>query len=263
MPSSSGRWESKRCGQPLRGARVGEFCTKWAVRGGTRCSTHGNTKSERAKAKNVVRIGEAQRRVDMYGLPVEISPVDALIQELHRTQGHVAWLAEKVRAIANEKDMIWEVAEQTSRAGGTPEGTFDETKYSSAENGWIRMYTRERTHLVHVANTISKLGIAEAYVRVAAQQAAMFEGALIKILDGAGIDKSDPAIRSLVASTMRALSESSVILDIKDDITGGGPIIRHDSPAAVARRATIAGEQAAKKQAGIAEEQAAKKRVAE
>lgn len=217
----------------MRGDRVGQFCQKWAVRGGTTCVSHGGaSKSKLTKARNVVREGEALRFANMYGLPIEITPADALLKELHRTQGHVEWLQGKVSTILDEKDLIWSVTEKISRKGG-PKNSYDETKFSSVEHMWLRIYRQERTHLVSIAGTIVKLGIAESYVRIAAQQAEMFESALVKILDGAGVDKQNPTIRELVASTMRTLSATAMPLDLPEHLTARDEIFSRVKPKSV------------------------------
>lgn len=40
-----------------------------------------------------------------YGVPVEIDPEDALREEIHRTVGHVRWLAEKVASLGDDQIM--------------------------------------------------------------------------------------------------------------------------------------------------------------
>lgn len=221
-PGPNKTWVRKKCG--MLAVATNKPCTNWAVRGGTACWQHTGIPGRDRKAgldaaHKEIQKHETNRKAVLYGLPQDVTPSEALLQELARTQGHVLWLAGKVADIADEKDLTWGKIEETVRSGDE-DHNWDETKYSAAENNWLRMYKAERTHLVHVANTISKLGIAEAYVRVAAAQAQMFETALIKILDGAGIDKADPAIRTLVATTMRSLSAAAIPLDIPDQLPG-------------------------------------------
>ena len=224
-------WEPNRCGFPLRGERKGEFCQKWAIRGGTVCGSHGGTRvSVLAKAREVVREGEAMHFAKMYGLPVEITPADALLKELHNTQGHVDWLREKVQAMLEEKDLVWSVTEKTKRRSQDDEGSYDETKFNATESMWLKLYRQERAHLLSVAGTIIKLGIAESYVRIAAQQAEMFEIAIVQILDGAGVDKQSPAIRELVASTMRTMSATAMPLNLPEALTNRDEIFHHVKP---------------------------------
>jgi hypothetical protein len=60
------------------------------------CKFHyGNTPSRvKAAAQQ-----EARTLMRTYGVPVEIDPEDALREEIHRTVGHVRWLAEKVASL--------------------------------------------------------------------------------------------------------------------------------------------------------------------
>ncbi len=39
---------------------------------------------------------EAERAVGLFGLPREVEPATAVLEEVHRAAGHVAWLAEVV-----------------------------------------------------------------------------------------------------------------------------------------------------------------------
>lgn len=228
-PGPNKTWVRKKCGAILtskKADRPDKDCQNWALRGGVNCWQHTvdkrevEKKADLAAAHTTIQRNETRRKAVLYGLPQDVTPTEALLQELARTQGHVLWLAGKVADIVDEKDLLWGKIEQTTRSGDDEEHNWDETKYSAAENNWLRMYKAERFHLVHVANTITKLGIAEAYVRVAAAQAQMFETALLTILDGAGVDKADPAIRALVAATMRQLSTAQIALDVPDQLPG-------------------------------------------
>lgn len=64
-----------------------------------RCKFHfGSSPSNvRAAARQ-----EARTLMRTYGIPVEIDPEEALREEIHRTVGHVRWLAEKVATLSDE-----------------------------------------------------------------------------------------------------------------------------------------------------------------
>src|SRR3954463_2572320 len=74
--------------------RDGGPCRQPAIKGAPTCRMHGSAASQvRQRAvKRVVEVGVVDL-ARQYGIPREVSPTQALTEELHRTQGHVDWLA--------------------------------------------------------------------------------------------------------------------------------------------------------------------------
>ncbi len=94
-------------------------------------------------------------------------PHTALLEELHRTAGHVAWLAETVARL--ERDQMGESV--GGGGGGWP----------STEPGlWVKLYQHERAHLATVAKTCVAVGIEERRVQLAEQQGHL----LARVIDG-------------------------------------------------------------------------------
>lgn len=113
------------------------------------CKHHGgNSPSHVAKAEKEM----ASKAVTMFGLPVEIDPHQALMEEIWRTNGHVIWLGD---LIANMDDK--EKLKQYTDAGVTP-------------SVWVKMYEDERAHLVKVSAEAIKCGVAERQVQLAEEQ---------------------------------------------------------------------------------------------
>lgn len=64
------------------------------------CKFHrGNTESHQKSAARQ----ETRALMRTYGVPVDIDPEDALREEIHRTVGHVRWLAEKVASLGEDE----------------------------------------------------------------------------------------------------------------------------------------------------------------
>lgn len=86
-----------RCAEPVchRGAGYGTDHPGYG-----HCKSHygGTPSSSRSAARQ-----EARDLMRTYGVPVEIDPEDALREEIHRTVGHVRWLAEKVASIGTSE----------------------------------------------------------------------------------------------------------------------------------------------------------------
>ncbi|MEU8199526.1 hypothetical protein AB0C10_37655 [Microbispora amethystogenes] len=143
-----------------------------------RCRKHGgNTPSHRAAARQE----HARRAVVTYGLPREIDPAAALLEEVHRTAGHVAWLNAKVSEM-EEGDLVWGVTEEVDKSSGEFPGT-DTTK-AAKPNIWLELYRQERKHLVEVSAAAIRSGVDAALVRLTEQQGAILAGVVSRTADG-------------------------------------------------------------------------------
>lgn len=117
------------------------------------CRHHGGLlPSHTKKAQREI----AQDMVKTYGLPKDIDPQTALIEEVQRTAGHVDYLNNLIQEIEDDKGLT-----QRTETGVMP-------------SVWIEMYQRERTHLVQVSAAAIRAGIAERQVRIAEEQGKLF-----------------------------------------------------------------------------------------
>ncbi len=124
-----------------------------------RCSLHGgNTPTHLAHCRRVA----LQEAVETFGLPREIEPTDALLEEVHRTAGIVRWLQLEVQA-------------------------QDAAELAVKQGELLRLYRVERRHHVRVCQVAIAAGIAERQVRVAEQHAAMFAAALRGMFEDLGV----------------------------------------------------------------------------
>lgn len=140
------------------------------------CKLHGgSTWSHRRAAQK----SQARRDVETFGLPVEVDPAEALLEEVQRTAGHVAWLSEQVRGI-DPDDLIW--GRTKTRQGRGAEGPIDVTDEAAAVNVWLQLYQQERKHLVAVCTAALNAGVEERRVRLAEQQGATLAGVIRAVL---------------------------------------------------------------------------------
>ena len=104
MASDSKKHGHQACGAKLRGKQAGKTCTLTPAEGAKRCWRHGGS-SPQAKKAAERRVAEEKARVELergvrtLGLPVDIDPGKALLDEIHWTAGHVQWLREKVQEL--------------------------------------------------------------------------------------------------------------------------------------------------------------------
>jgi hypothetical protein len=175
--------------------RTGGPCGAQACIGLDKCAIHcGLSKAERER-----RAAEAQaaKLVITYGLPRDISPTDALLEEVRYTAGHVAWLREQVQALEADA-LVWGVTEETDKQATEFAGT--DTTRAAAVSMWLELYSRERKHLLDVCKAAISVGIEERIVRLAEAKGHLVNELIKRIL--ARLDLSD-AQRQLVPLVVR------------------------------------------------------------
>lgn len=95
----------RRC--KAKSSRTGERCKRYATKGATVCATHGARAPQvRRSPEARVKRERAESAVETYGLPREVDPHEALLEEVHRTAGHVAWLGQVVRGLPDGSQRI-------------------------------------------------------------------------------------------------------------------------------------------------------------
>jgi len=141
------------------------------------CKLHGgSTKRHTKHAQKIL----AERALATYGLPIETGPVEALLQEVHRTAGHVAWLAERVQML-KEKELVWNKTRAIDKTATEHPGI--DTTESAVQNAWLQLYKDERKHLVDVTKAAIAAGIEERRVKLAETQGQMLASVIRAILD--------------------------------------------------------------------------------
>lgn len=194
---------SKRCGAKLTG---GGTCKKWALRGHHRCKQHGGgTPASKAAIKRNLALGKARKAVVTYGLPQDIDPTDAFLEELARTNGHIKFLQEQIAELDNS-DLIWGMIEQSENAGMVPEQNYSTEKVGAVAHLWLQLYFKERQHLIKVADLMIKNGLAEMQMQLNMRMAEVFEAAMIGMLTDLRIDPSRPEVRTVIAGRLAAAS---------------------------------------------------------
>lgn len=164
-------------------------CTRPPLAGLNVCGAHGG-RSPQAKVigQRRVEAQAAEQAVRTLGLPIDITPTEALLEEVRWTAGHVAWLRDKVQELgdrpfdpaddeADPHPLVWGTTKVKS--GGDDSGTTNEAKPSI----WYELYHRERQHLVAVSMAALKAGVEERRVRLAEQQGQIAVELIRRILD--------------------------------------------------------------------------------
>lgn len=145
--------------------QTGKPCERRPAVGLDKCAIHcGLSKAERDRiAERFLAEREMRKAVITYGLPRDISPTDALLEEVRYSAGHVAWLRAKVAEL-EAADLVWGITEEVDK--GASEFTGVDTTRAATANIWLDLYNRERKHLLDLVKTAISVGIEERRVRL-------------------------------------------------------------------------------------------------
>lgn len=169
-------------------------CHGPAVTGADKCRMHLGEKAApviaEAKAEALAR-----KAVETYGLPRDISPTDALLEEVRYSAGHVAWLRAKVAEIEAD-DLVWGKTEETEKNASEFAGT--DTTHAAAVNVWLDLYFRERKHLLDLTKTAISVGIEERRVRLAEAQGSLMNDVIRRILARLSLTSDQSALLPVV-----------------------------------------------------------------
>jgi hypothetical protein len=184
--------------------RDGKLCKAQPRRGLTVCKNHGGS-TTRAKNAAATTIETARtekaltRAVATLGLRRDINPVDALLEEVQWTAGHVAWLRLKVQEL-DETALQW--GRTREKTGGDDHGTTHEARPHVV----YALYDRERDKLVKACTAAINAGIAERQVRLAEAQGALVADAIRQILDALGLTPAQlEQVPIIVPRVLRAI----------------------------------------------------------
>jgi 2-hydroxychromene-2-carboxylate isomerase len=156
-------------------------CGNRPIRGGTVCSTHGGSAPQvQSAAERRLQERQAVLAVEAFGLPREIDPHSALLEELHRTAGAVQWLGAVV--------------------AGLDQGVVTDSAY-------VGLWQDERDRLAKVAKICVDVGIEERRVRLAEQAGAQLAAVVRAVLGRLGLsDEQWVLAGSVVPEEFRRLS---------------------------------------------------------
>lgn len=130
--------------------------------------------------------------VESFGLPREVDPHSALLEELHRTAGAVTWLGAVVADLDRENGgIVWGAGTESARP-----------------STWVSLWQGERKHLVEVSRACISAGIEERRVRLAEESGRQLAGVVRAVLDRLGLSDSQQRLAvTVVPEEFRRLTE--------------------------------------------------------
>ena len=200
-----------KCGRPhakcTAHTRAGNPCGQKRMDGQTVCRMHGGSAPqslEAAERRKVER--QALLAAEAFGLPREVDPHTALLEELHRTAGAVQWLGAIVADLEADA-IVWGRVKETH---GTQleRGTDNGTTYAAQTNAFVKLWQEERDRLAKVAKTCVDVGIEERRVRVAEAAGQQLASVVRAVLDRLGLsDEQRVLALQVVPEEFRRLAE--------------------------------------------------------
>lgn len=174
------------------------------------CRLHGGAAPQVLAAAERRRQEElARQAAARFALPVEVGPGEALLQEVHRTAGVVAWLEVRVEEVAGSSpgDLIYGTVKETTRTSDE-HGMVSTSEDAAAVHGWLRLWQAERRHLREVCRDALAAGIEERRVQLAEQHASQIVTVLRGVLADLGLSaEQQEKVRQVVPRHLRLVSQ--------------------------------------------------------
>lgn len=188
--------------------RTGNQCGAWAIPGLTVCQWHGGaTKAAQAKATRTLERNAAQAAATRFGVPIDTTPQQALLDEVQRAAGMVAYYGTKAEEIAHRDTaaLIRGVTREEAREGFQAGNT---RVIEAAPNMWLTLWNDERDRLVRVSAAAIKAGIEERRVQLAEQQGQLIAAVIRRVLDRLHLTPiQQTLVGEVVPAELRALAQ--------------------------------------------------------
>lgn len=194
---------------------AGQRCEAWAIEHLTVCWKHGGALPQSRRAVKVrAATAHATRLMTTYGGKSNTTPLQALLDEVQWTAGHVEWLRRRVQDIESgdladrfdEDPLVWGVTRR--KEGGDDRGVTEE----AAPNIWVKLYQQERAHLVKVCAEAIRAGLDERMVRLAENQGQLVVGVIRGILADLNLSVEQQArVPAIVPARLRELHAQAAL----------------------------------------------------
>lgn len=184
--------------------RQGKQCGNPAVPGALVCLKHGGAAPQvREAGLRRVAVAEARQAAETLGLLIDISPEQALLDEVQRAAGMVAFYQARVEEMAEGGFGQLVFGLTKSKIGGEDGGDTFEAKPSV----WLQLLNEERDRLVRVCAAALRAGIEERRVKLAESQGVLVAAVIRRILTRLNLsDEQAAMVGTVVPEELRALT---------------------------------------------------------
>lgn len=184
--------------------RDGKPCGAWPMGGQTVCRMHGGASPQaRNAARQRLEMAEAQRVTATYGVPRDVDPHTALMEQVQASAGHVAYLGAVVGELQRD-DLVRGV----TRTVMLPDGSR-RVEISAAVSVYLQLYNEERDRLARMCATAIKCGVEVARVEMERDHIQRIAEMVRGIVTGLGHDLTDPHVGQVVRTWMLPAGEEA------------------------------------------------------
>lgn len=185
-------------------AKSGGRCKNPVVPGTTVCRFHGGAAPQvRDAGLRRIAMADAKQAAEQLGLLIEITPEQALLDEVQRCAGMLAFYQARVEEIADTgvNSLVWGLTKV--KVGGEDGGeTFE-----AARSVWLQLFNEERDRLVKVCAAALRAGIEERRVKLAEQQGILVAAVIRRILTRLNLNEAQLGlVATVVPEELRALT---------------------------------------------------------
>lgn len=154
----------------------GEPCMLRPHPGARVCRKHGGSAPQvKAAANERVAVAAVKAEVLRLGSSLDIEPLQALLQQVSKSAGVVAWLEGSLKDLEPRK-----VTDAEAKEGG--KGLIKGSAFGDYVDPVYKLWTEERRQLAKFAAMCVSAGVAERQVRLAEQQGALIADVIRKVL---------------------------------------------------------------------------------
>jgi hypothetical protein len=160
------------------------------------CWVHGGATANHQVAADRAMV---EQRMRTFGNPIEKDPLNALLEEVHRSAGHVAWLQDLVgelehggagykKTTNDEGEMVF-----TPLSGLTQ---LDRSGKFEKASVWVELYQNERQHLARVCKMALDAGVDERRINLIERQATAVVELVKGVLDDFNLTEEQLAMKN-------------------------------------------------------------------
>jgi hypothetical protein len=193
--------------------RAGKACGGLPVDGTNVCRMHGGTTPNAQRVvKERRQEAEIREMARTLGVPIDVDPKDAILQEIAWCAGHVAWYRSRVQALDPDALIRGPRSEQLTVRTGFQAGEQTTTDSGNDVNLFLRLYNEERDRYQRLCLQAIKVGIEERRIRLEESKADLLVQGLEWMIGEARtrLDLSEAAVAALTDVVAEAMQRIDV-----------------------------------------------------
>jgi len=167
------------------------------------CGAHGaRAPQNRAAAKRRLEAAALEKAVVTYGARREIGHLEAMVELLQFSAGHVVWLRDQIQA-QDPQALIWGIADEVNKGSGEFPGV--DVRSAAAPSVWLNEYHRERRVLLDVSKELAKLELDWDAREAIRRQGAALARVVREVVRLLGHDPNDVAVGRAFSLALRSV----------------------------------------------------------